>query len=199
MKTIIFISISVFCILFLIDCEKAQDEYQLETVEVREIPDSGFIFTGNIRSNRISKISEFGLEWSTDSSFTIFEQKSITTNIQNGNNSIHVNYNLYLGIKYFVKAFIKVNNSIIYSKSVSISGSSIPPLSIIKFLPEKGTWNDTISIYGTNFNSDINNISSVKINNLPSDIIFHSDTILKVIIPDNLLQTQSIYFTTYNL
>jgi hypothetical protein len=200
MKTSIFILISVFCITFLIDCEKVRDEYQIETVEVREIPDSGFIFTCNIRSNKISNISEFGLEWSTDSSFSVFERKSITTNIQIGNNSIYVNYNLYLGIKYFVKAFIKVNNSILYSKSVSLSGSSIPPLSIIKFLPEKGTWNDTISIYGTNFNNDINNISSVKINNLPSDIIFHSDTILKVIVPDNLLQTQSFIslLTTYD-
>jgi hypothetical protein len=94
MKTSIFILISVFCITFLVDCEKVRDEYQIETVEVREIPDSGFIFTGNIRSNRISNISEFGLEWSADSSFSVFERKSITTNIQIGNNSIYVNYNL---------------------------------------------------------------------------------------------------------
>ncbi|MGM0581555.1 MAG: IPT/TIG domain-containing protein [Bacteroidota bacterium] len=85
--------------------------------------------------------------------------------------------------EYFVRAFIETDDLIVYGNQVKFIslGGSAPILS--DFFPEAATLGDTINLYGENF-SYISN--DVKFNETKANVISISDTLLKVVIPDEL-------------
>ena len=85
--------------------------------------------------------------------------------------------------KYYVKAFSKTQEYLVFGDVVSFLSKGSKPVQITSFNPSVGSWGDTISIKGQR----LNGIGyKVYFGNLQAEILSASDSIMEVIVPSKL-------------
>lgn len=178
-------------LLFVVSCKPHEYTYRVITNEKINQTDSGTVFMGEIISDNIKGITEFGFVWSTSEDFSEFEKISITDDILTGTNSIYTESNFIYGIPYYLKAFIIAENKLIYGDIISFSGKNIPGILIKSFSPSEGTWRDSINIYGTNFENEINPLTKLLIGEKQITFKILNDSIIRTSIPDELVSAES--------
>lgn len=178
----------VFLIMLcLISCRK--DEYILPIVftgKVTNITPEGVTAYGKISNVEFDKIIEHGFVWDTRKEPTIehsyirylgeLQDTEFTTSIQEA---------LIESTAYHIRAFVIDEKNIVYGQSESFVSLGSKRPEINSFSPVMAYWGDTIYIQGKYLSTKIEEVE-VTFNSHASEILFTKDTIIAVIVPENL-------------
>ena len=172
-------------------CQKDKFEHPVvHTGEVVEITEEGVVFHGKIIEQGSSEIIDHGFVWSTEKfpSLSNGYIKSLGP-FQEENFQAEITSGLEAGKDYYLKAFARIENLTIYGRETFFSslGSLAPTITGIE--PLVASWGDTLQIFGKNFSLKPGE-NNVKLGTTPCPVISESDTLIRIIIPDNLLVTK---------
>jgi hypothetical protein len=182
-------------------CTKDDEEQKpfprIQTLEVTNISENGATFRGQIHSTSGEAIIEHGFVWSQSVDLiNINNNDKILLGSFPGTGSFeaHINTTLEKGKKYYVKAYIKTANYLVYGVDVSfVSLGSEAPI-ITDFEPKNATWGDTLTIKGKNF-SWVKNANKVFFGNALANLVANqdqNDTTIKAIVPLSLRDIESL-------
>lgn len=177
-----------FAILLLTGCnddEIAHREYpRVLTLPVDNISDLGATFHAEVTHATNQQVIEYGFVWAENVNPTIesSEKKVVTENLESDQFLAQISTTLKEGVIYYVKAYAKSEEYLVYGKAVSFMslGSKAPLLT--DFNPKTGIWGDTIMILGRNFSYKVEN-NSVFLGELEVNVISNTDTTIAIIIP----------------
>lgn len=165
---------------------------RISTMEVSEITEVGARFNAEIIYPGNGEIVEYGFVWGQKESPIIQsnDKKIFAYDITSGRFTAEIVTTLKKNVTYYVRAYVKNEEYLVYGKSVSFIslGSGAPSISSIS--PIAGTLGDTVLIKGENF-------SYVKNNNITffgaskSSLIASTDSTLLAYVPDDLMELNS--------
>lgn len=185
LKIILSLSFAIILLTGCNDDEMAIREYpRVLTLPVGDISDSGAIFQAEITHATNQQVVEYGFVWGDNNNPTIesSDKKILSENLTAGEFHAQISTTLKEGVIYYVKAYIKSEEYLVYGKVVSfISLGSKAPL-LTDFNPKKGRWGDTIMISGSNFSYKKEN-NKVLLGQLKGNVISSTDTTISIIIP----------------
>ncbi len=188
--------ILILCVLavFLFkSCEKDKFQHPVaHTGEVTEISPEGATFHGRITEMGSLEIVDHGFLWGTEkepspaNSIRVSLGKPERRDFQN-----HLNNSLRNNTKYYVRVFLTDSKGLtFYGRIVNfISMGSLAP-EISSIIPQSGVWRDTITIYGKRLGVSPDH-ATVLFDNIEAQIITHNTDSLKIIVPDELLDSQA--------
>lgn len=191
-------AILILLSLALCTCTKEQVTSRLypriETGNVVNITSDGAVFQGKIIF-MTGGISDHGFLWSMSETPVISNSDTVSMGTVLGQESFSLTLkkNLIQGQKYFVRAYAKTANYLVYGNIVSfISQGSVIPLSITSVSPSQHLMpGDTVTLIGENFGSDLQIKLGGKI--LKTNSVFWiTDSSLKFKLPDTLSKTNSL-------
>jgi IPT/TIG domain-containing protein/Kelch motif protein len=166
---------------------------RVKTMEVSSISTEGAIFKAEIVFPGSGEIIEYGFVWGENDKPTIdsSEKKIIASTITTGSFEANISTTLKEGVSYYVRAYAKNDEYLVYGKVVSFLslGSGAPIM--VTYLPQSGTIGDTIIIYGQNF-SYLENNNILFFGNNKSLTLSASDSTVTTIVPDSLKESSSI-------
>lgn len=176
------------------DDEVKPREYpRVKTLEVSQITEAGAKFNAEITFPGNGKIIEYGFVWGENENPTIesSEKKILAQDITTGGFTAEISTTLKEDVTYYVRAYAKNDEYLVYGKNVSFIslGSGAPK--IIDIIPSTGTLGDTLLITGKNF-SYINSTNITRIGSELSIVIESTDSTLQIIVPDKLMAVNSI-------
>ena len=184
--------VSIISFIIFSTCSKDEvtpREYpRVKTLEVNEIISTGARFNAEILYTN-KEIIEYGFVWANYENPTIdhSDKKVTAENIGAEHFSAKISTTLREGETYYVRAYAKNNNYLVYGKVVSFTnlGSKAPEL--IDFLPKEGEVGDTIHIVGQNF-SYLYDKNVVRFNEIKAEIldIDLSDSTINVVVPKEI-------------
>lgn len=187
------ISLLIFSLAVSLSFTRCEDELpprvyaRVKTLEVDQISSEGARFNAKITSEGNGDIFEHGFVWDKDPSPTIeYGEKAILTDaIVSGEFSVKITTTLLEGTTYYVRAYSKSDEYLVYGTSVVFSSlGSLAPI-INSFEPSIGTFRDTVTISGKNF-SYIENNNKVLFNEVESKIISSNDSVILCAVPDGI-------------
>jgi N-acetylneuraminic acid mutarotase len=181
----------------LVKCDEDQvtrrDYPRLKTLSVSEITSEGARFNAEIIFRGSFEVVNYGFVWGESENPTIDNNDRVvySENIQSEKFSGIIETTLKEEVSYFVRAFVETNDFIVYGENVDFLslGSKAPTIQSLS--PNFGKVRDTISVIGKNF-SYLNEKNAIFFNDFPSKIVASSDSLIKVIIPDQLLVKSSL-------
>jgi hypothetical protein len=170
----------------------SRDYPRLNTLEVTNISQNGATFNAQITYGGNCEVLSFGYVWSKSDNPTLESSEKIiyTENIKSGTFSATILTTLEKGVSYFVRPFLITQDYLVFGKVVEFFslGSNAPIIS--DFYPSTGSLGDTITIIGTGFSfRSTSNI--VKFSNAISLVVFSTDSLLRVTVPENLANTSA--------
>lgn len=170
------------------DNEVTPREYpRVKTLDVNEITSSGARFNAEIIFPGNGKIIEYGFVWDKSENPTIesSEKKILAQEISTGGFTSKISTTLEEGAIYYVRAYAKNDEYLVYGKNVSFEslGSGAPI--IADFEPKQGTGGDTIRIVGENFSFQSSS-NKVSFDQYESSVIWSTDTLLLCVAPKNV-------------
>lgn len=188
------------CIILTASLSSCHDEEVLEreypritTLDVTNITSDGAILQAAFKYRGDTEIIQYGFVWAENSIPVIQSGEKVIYegNITDNQYTKELKSTLEANKLYNVRAFVQTNDIFVYGNQVSFTslGSSTPDLT--DFSPARSTLGDTIELYGQNF-SYVEN--TVKFNDTNATVIINTDTLLKVIVPDQL-QTAENYIS----
>jgi N-acetylneuraminic acid mutarotase len=185
---------TIILLLVFISCKK-DDKYNFPLIflgEVTNINSSGATFNLQLTDLGKSKIIDFGFVWNHSSipSLGNAEQYSIQSTPEVKTYSVPITTTLISGTKYYIRAFIKNSEGIVYSKELSFTalGSLAPKIN--DFYPLTGYFGDTVIINGSNFSYILSN-NTVVFDNCQAQVIYSNQDTLKILVPSALNKTHS--------
>lgn len=191
--------LSALLLLFTVYSCTNNDEEQrpfprVKTLEVSNITDEGAVFNGFIEGGlKGNDISDHGFYYGyPEEKAPLGYTKVSLGKLGGSSNSFHaqVSGDLLKDKTYSVMAFVELSGKKIYGTPTSfISKGGLGP-EIKSFNPQTAGWGDTINIRGTNFSKRVDN-NIVKFDKINARIISASDTLLKVIVPEDLITQKS--------
>ncbi len=175
------------------DDEATRRNYpRLKTLPVSEVNLDGARFNAEIIFRGDFEVINYGFVWGETESPTLERSDRLiyAENIQSEKFSEKIETTLKGETAYFVRAFIETNDFIVYGENVSFIalGSGGPEIS--SFAPIAGTIGDTISIFGSNF-SFVSDQNVVEFDDLAAEVTHTTDSLLKVIVPLGLTESES--------
>jgi N-acetylneuraminic acid mutarotase len=155
----------------------------------------GVEFSGEI-IGRKTGLAETGFIWQngTDPVEKPGYKMTLPGRLTAGKFNILISTSLKKDVEYYVRAYAKTENTVIYGDVLTFTSPEDFKPGIISVSPLTGLVGDTVNIKGGIFNSDSSKII-VRFNDLRSDIVFSSDSLIRCIVPMNLtskLSTVSI-------
>jgi hypothetical protein len=184
---LLILSISVF----LARCDKNEvpvREYPtLNTLKVSNISEDGATITAEITNPKGVEILFYGFVWAeyNDPTLEVSDRVVYSGNINSARFSGQISSSMKRGTLYYVKPFLKTEGYTVYGKATKfISLGSLPPI-ITNFYPNTGCVTDTVTIVGENFSYLISS-NMVQFTNESSSVVYASDSLLRVIVPENL-------------
>ncbi len=191
MKSVLKHIILIFLVAFLVKCERdeitSRNYPRLKTLAVTEITSEGVKFNAEIIFRGNFEVINYGFVWSENENPTITNSDRIvySDNIQSKTFYKAVQTTLKKGVSYFVRAFVKTNDYIVYGENIKFLslGSGAPSIKSVK--PLEISFCDTIFIKGSNF-SYIKDQNSLKFGSVKANIITATDTLIKASAPDLL-------------
>jgi N-acetylneuraminic acid mutarotase len=185
----------IFLVIFLAKCERdeitSRNYPRLKTLAVTEITSEGVKFSAEIIFRGNFEVVNYGFVWGENENPTITnsDRTIYSDNIQSKTFYKSVQTTLKKDVSYFVRAFVKTNDYIVYGENMKFLslGSGAP--SITSVTPLEISFCDTVFIKGSNF-SYIKDQNSLKFGSVKANIITATDTLIKVSVPD-LLNSES--------
>jgi N-acetylneuraminic acid mutarotase len=152
----------------------------------------GVEFKGEIIGRKSVEITELGFIWqiNEDPINNPGFRVNLPTNIQTGKFNILIASSIKMNSEYFVRAYAKGGGRIIYGEVCKFTSALNFEPGIISVLPLTGQVGDTVTIKGGIFNSDpARNI--VRFNELEAEITTVSDSVIRCVVPFNLVSKES--------
>jgi hypothetical protein len=152
----------------------------------------GVEFTGEIIGRKSAEITELGFIWQNNEDpvenpgFRI----NLLTNIKTGKFNTLIASSIKKNTEYFVRAYAKVSNRIIYGEIVKFTSDEDFEPGILSVLPLIGQVGDTVTIKGGIFNTDPSR-NIVRFNDIEGEITSLSDSVIRCIVPLNLTAKES--------
>ncbi len=170
-------------------CKKEFDYPLIQTGEVTDIDSTGAVFHAKIIDIGNVGIYEYGFVWGRSPELSINSSNITFGNInQIGVFSCIITNDLLKNTRYYVRAFAKNQEYIVFGQTVSFESiGSIAP-SIIDFLPKNGSEGDVVTIYGDNFSASIHN-NLVYFGDIIVEIDSASQNKLVVTLPGNIVRS----------
>lgn len=190
-KRIIIKSLLIFAtVLTFIGCndEISQRAYpRVKTLEVDNISSSGARFNAEIIAEGNGDIIEHGFVWDKmpDPTIGYSEKAVLQESIITGEFSVEITTTLLEGSRYYVRAYSKSDEYLVYGKITSFSslGSLAPQIN--SFEPKVGTFRDTVKIRGKNF-SYVKDNNKVFFKEFRSELISSNDSVIICTVPDGI-------------
>jgi hypothetical protein len=184
----------VILLLLLSGCEDnhlARDYPRVRTLPVTNITDEGALFVAEIYEPGNVEITEHGFTWALGTP-DVNEGERVLLGSFSGTGRFEAEIRTALeeGITYDVCAFVKAGDYTVYGdrvKFVSL-GSGAPE--IIDFMPKSAGWGDTVTITGRRF-SHLNISNKIFIDNCMSSPFYSSDSLLKFVVPREVIKTEN--------
>lgn len=158
---------------------------RVKTLDVNEITEFGARFNAEIIYPGNGEITEYGFVWGETENPTIesSEKRILAQNIRTGGFTAEILTTLKEEVTYYVRAYAKNNEYLVYGKNVSFLslGSKAPEISSIN--SNEGTIGDTVLIRGNGF-SFLSKENDVKFNDIKATTISANDSIITVIVPE---------------
>jgi hypothetical protein len=170
----------------LINCQKdkahPRSYPQVKTNPVTNITDKGATFGGDIYTMGTEPIIDHGFVWSSQVNPDLMDDKIfLGSTTEGGVYTADINTTLAKDVKYYVKAFIKTNEHIVFGLPVEfVSLGSGAPV-ITGFKPDSAAWLDTLTISGKNF-SRVLSTNIVRIGTAKCDVVAATDTTISVLV-----------------
>lgn len=159
------------------------------TLPVTEVTSDSVMFNGNFLNRGKFEILQYGFVWDHRINPNIDDHNRVivSRNISDEKFSQTIRTTLKEGVTYFVRAFVKTNDYLVYGETVRFVslGSGAP--SIKSVFPVEINYCDTLYISGENF-SYIKDQITVKFGSQTVECLSATDTLLKVIIPGDFSQ-----------
>lgn len=186
MKTLNFIIITTLFLFSINACEKddtvPQEYPKVNTKIPMSNAENGTTFQGAVYVEGREEIVEKGFVYSNQNNPTI--KDAMISLSPNDDFSATTKLDLEADMVYHVKAFIRTNNYLVYGDEVKFMALSNPPkFNISYFYPQTGTWDDTISIEGSNFSYLENNVH-VYLGEHKAKIVYSNDSLIKFMVPN---------------
>lgn len=164
-----------------------RDYSRVSTLEVTNINNSGAQFNGEIIHEGNQKVIEHGFVWGTHKSPSLetSEKNILKEDITTGKFSSLISTTLDENIQYYVRAYAKDDEYLVYGKNVTFISLGSKAAIIKSIEPKIGNWGDTINISGSNF-SFVTNNNHVLFKDIPSKILKSTDSTITCIVPNNI-------------
>jgi hypothetical protein len=185
----------VTSVMMLSNCEKENAKPRsyprITSMPVTNISSTGADCSARIYSLGTEQITDHGFVWGLTDPAIDYSDKVLLGVCDTGLFSARIKTNLRTGIKYYVKPFVRTAKHIVYGVTQEFKslGSEAPVIS--GFEPHSGTWLDTLTVTGQNF-SWIVNTNTVKLNEIPCEILTSTGTTLKVLVGRDLSAIKSV-------
>ena len=181
-------------------CQNQGPEYpSILTGMVTEVNSTGATFMCRITNLGEHACSEYGFVWDTakDPTYENSEKYIFPYPPETGDFSKRVSTTLLNSVTYYVRAFIRQGEVLIYGSSVEFisKGSGSPQIGL--FYPAEANIGDTVTIVGKDF-SYVNENNQVHFGGLEADLISAVQDTLKVIVPEELAQHQCTVSVSVN-
>ena len=178
----------------LVSCEKEQElfprEYpRLKTLPVTNITSGGATLNAEFQLRGDIQINNYGFVWFLhQNAFPTLENANqivVSENIVSDNFSISIGSGFAEGETYDLRAFVQVNDHVVYGEKISFRslGSNGPELS--GFFPKRGHLSDTLRITGQDFGVYDYDIK-VQVGELDAPLIDFSPNEFTVLLPEEL-------------
>lgn len=181
--------ICTIIVLFLLfnSCTKDDDRGfpSVTTLSNAEVFNDGTIIHGEISQDNVFEIIDHGVVYCIEKNSSgeeNYEKISLGTLTTGNTFSVLIERNLAKNVMYVAKVFVTTKEKTVYGNEITFLSKGGKPPVINSYWPEKGFAGDTLFIRGQYFSrkSDDN---KVKFANLNAQVVYSSDSILKVIIP----------------
>ena len=180
--------------IFAFACQRnTEPEYpSILTGMVTDISSTGATFMCRITGLGNEDCFEFGFVWHAEAnpSFENSEKYIFPFPPETGDFSQRISTTLEKGTDYYVRAFIRQKDIIVYGKETKFISLGSDKPEIESFYPSTANINDTVTIVGTDF-SYVPGNNMVLFDVHEAKILFLTQDTLKVIVPDKLEQHQS--------
>lgn len=189
MKSVLKHIVLIFIVVSLVKCERdeitSRNYPRLKTLAVTEITPEGVKFNAEIIFRGNFEVINYGFVWGEKENPTITnsDRTIYSDNIQSKTFYKSVQTTLKKDVSYFVRAFVKTNDYIVYGENIKFLslGSGAP--SITSVTPLEISFCDTVFIKGSNF-SYIKDQNSLKFGSVKANIISATDTLITASVPD---------------
>lgn len=185
----------IISLLIFSGCEKEhpRDYPRVTTLKVTDITNSGALFHAEVTCPENVSIIDHGFVWSTTKNPDLIDDERVMLGEYSctGNFESFVSTALTPGVSYYVCAYVKTTDNIIYGQEVSFTSlGSLGPV-VDDFDPKSAGWGDTIKITGHNFSylpySDVVYIGEVR----ASPIILCNDSVIVIQLPQGVNQAKN--------
>jgi N-acetylneuraminic acid mutarotase len=197
MRHLQYIFILVFIGYLFLTCTKEEisprSYPRITTYPVKNITKSGAVFHGEVLSSGDSEILEHGFVWGKNPSpnYNNSEKTILKSSIQSGVFTAEIESALEVGITYYVAAFVKTEEQIVFGVEVKFESLGSKAPTIARFEPAEGIWGDTIRIYGQYFSSG-RIVNIVNFGDHRALIINESDTAISALVPLEITKSERL-------
>lgn len=155
------------------------------TLPNAEVFDDGTIIHAEISQENAFEIIDHGVVYCMEKNSSEeenFEKISLGVLTSGNSFSVLIDRNLLKNVTYVAKVYITTNEKTVYGNEITFvsKGGKAPVLN--SFWPEKGFAGDTLSIRGQYFSRN-NDDNKVYFANLTAQVVYSTDSLLKVIVP----------------
>lgn len=197
MKAILRNLLLISLLSLLVKCNKdevtGRDYPRIKTLPVTEITPDGARFNAEIIFRGNFEVINYGFVWSEYINPAIENSDRViySDNIDSKNFTETIETALKENVSYYVRAFIKTKDFIVYGENISFLslGSKAPKIQDV--FPLEGTVGDTITIRGKNF-SYVNQNNDIFFNNFKTKALASTDSLILVVVPEITTPTNII-------
>lgn len=166
--------------------------------EISSISTSGVFISASLYSSLVTPYSEYGLVISLNDDPSVSDRVIFLSSIPGKHFTVSINNDLVKGETYYIRAFIRTMENMIYSNTLSFESEGCISPSISAISAESGTSGKKITIKGDNFSELVSN-NDVYFNDLKATIIKASIDTLTVFCPNTSIdQSVKIKVTVAN-
>ncbi|GEM_PF-2559872 len=155
----------------------------VHTGTIKQVSKTGVILHAKVVELGNSPIINHGFVWSIMGNPTIEASVEYLGSLNSkGVFSAEVNSDIFKEKRYFVRAFVQIEDRVVYGSQVSFEGQGSSPPQIEGFSPLEGISGTEVTITGQNFSEKAKN-NHVRFGDMKADVISASEKELKVVVP----------------
>lgn len=171
---------------------------RVDTGSITEITEQGAVFNGEITFTSVP-IIDHGFVWSNEPNFTPNQGDQLSLGARSGTGlfSAPCNYALMKSRKYYVRAFAKSEQNMVYGDIMTFEsrGSALPV--VLDITPKDGTWDDLITLTGNNLSAIESNLV-VRFGSAEAYVVESGENFAIVKVPYQLDAKESTVSLTWN-
>ena len=165
--------------------EEISLEYpKVRTLAVTDITQEGAVFRGEVLLAGKQEVLETGFVWQEGAAPLLgsSDQKVLTKPVSEGKFSATIHTTLKPDTKYYVKAYAKSKDYLVYGQVQSFVSQGSKAPEILSIQPESGVWGDTVRITGSNF-SYRKESNFIQFGDIQAQVMSATDSLLITTVP----------------